>query len=97
MEDIVYYSELYYFYKELFTEKQRQYFEDYYFNNFSLGEIADYYNISRNAVYRQIKLVVNKLIEYEEKLKLKEKVDKLEECAKKVEDKEIREQILDLF
>ena len=31
---------LYDFYSELLNDKQRQYFEDYYFNNLSLGEIS---------------------------------------------------------
>ena len=33
---------LYDYYGELLTDKQRLYFEDYYFNDLSLQEIADY-------------------------------------------------------
>ena len=36
MEDYVYYNELYDLYGNLLTDKQRKYFEDYYFNNMSL-------------------------------------------------------------
>ncbi|UKI27608.1 MAG: hypothetical protein L6V91_03120 [Bacilli bacterium] len=32
---------LYDFYGELLSDKQREYFEDYYFNNLSLGEISE--------------------------------------------------------
>ena len=55
MEEFIYYNNLYDFYGNLLTEKQRQYFEDYYFNNLSLQEIAENYNISRNAVYNSLK------------------------------------------
>ena len=37
MEDIVYYNELYDLYGELLTDKQRKYFEDYYFYNLSFS------------------------------------------------------------
>lgn len=78
MEDLVYYSELYDLYQNLLTEKQKRYFEEYYFENLSLKEIADQYQISRNAVYRQIKFTKNLLDDYEDKLGLRKKKEKLE-------------------
>ncbi len=77
MEDVVYYNELYDLYGGLLTVKQREYFEDYYFNNLSFSEMADNYNVSRNAVFKQIHIVVDKLIEYEKILKLMEKREKI--------------------
>ena len=41
MEDVVYYNNLYDLYGELLTDKQREYFEDYYFNNLSFSEMAE--------------------------------------------------------
>ena len=70
MEEYVYYNNLYDCYYKLLTDKQKKYFEDYYFSNLSLGEIAENYNVSRNAVYKQIQITINKLKEYEEKLQL---------------------------
>ena len=64
---------LYDYYGELLTSKQQLYFEDYYFNNLSLQEIAENYNISRNAVYNSLKEIEKKLIHYESVLKLQEK------------------------
>ena len=64
---------LYDYYSELLTEKQKLYFEDYYFYNLSLQEIAENNKISRNAVHKSLKDIVNKLNYYEEKLKLYEK------------------------
>ena len=52
------------------TDKQRAYFEDYYFNNLTLSEMAENYDITRSAVNKQIKLTILKLEEYEEKLNL---------------------------
>lgn len=77
MDKYLYYNELYDYYKDLLTEKQRQYFEDYYFNNLSLGEIGENYGVSRNAVHNQLKIIESKLDEYEKALKLYEKRNKI--------------------
>ena len=69
--------ELYDLYYKLLTNKQREYFEDYYFNNLSFSEMAEDYDVSRNAVFKQVHIVINKLNEYESILHLKEKKDKL--------------------
>ena len=77
MDKYLYYNELYDYYKDLLTEKQRMYFEDYYFNNLSLGEIAENYGVSRNAIHNQLKIMEDKLEEYERVLKLYEKRNKI--------------------
>lgn len=80
MEEIFYYSELYDIYGDLLTSKQQLYFEDYYFNNLSLGEIAENYSISRNAIYNQLQIIIKHLKVYDEKMGLfnkKKKIDKL--------------------
>ena len=46
---------LYDFYGELLNDKQKECFEDYYFNNLSLGEISENYDISRNAIHKTLK------------------------------------------
>ncbi len=61
---------LYDYYRELFNEKQQEYFEDYYFNNLSLQEISENVNVSRNAIHKAIKSMEEKLQYYEEKLSL---------------------------
>ena len=52
---------LYDYYKDFFTEKQQSYFEDYYYSNYSLGEIAEANDVSRNAIHNQLKIVEEKL------------------------------------
>jgi len=73
MEDRIYLTMLYDIYGDLLTEKERKYFEAYYFDNLSLGEISENMDVSRNAVHKSIKLVIEKLNEFESKLHLKEK------------------------
>ena len=82
MENIIYYSLLYDYYKDLFTDIQKKYFEDYYFNNFSLSEIATNYSVSKNAIAKTITGVTNKLEYYEEKLHLNNNKDKIKELLK---------------
>ena len=56
---------LYDYYSELLNDDNKKYFEDYYFDNLSLGEIAENNNISRNAIHKHIKSTENKLLFYE--------------------------------
>lgn len=79
MEEVIYYSELYDLYHNLLTEKQKEYFECYYFDNLSFSEIAENYKVSRNAVYRQLKFTKDLLEDYEEKLLLKRKREEIEQ------------------
>ena len=55
MDEVVYLNDLFDIYGELLTEKQRDYFRDYYFDNLSYGEIALKYDVSRNAIFKQLK------------------------------------------
>ena len=71
------------YYGTLLSEDQIKYFEEYYFNNLSLAEIADNCGISRNAVHKQLKAASDKLYFYDEKLKL---IDKYNKILKEVED-----------
>jgi len=82
MEDVVYYNELYDLYGELLTDKQRKYFEDYYFDNLSFSEMAENYDVSRNAAFKQIHIVLDKLEEYERILQLREKRKKIRDLVK---------------
>ena len=48
-------GDLYAYYGDLLTKGQQSYFEDYYYNDFSLGEIALNHQVSRQAVYDNLK------------------------------------------
>ena len=45
-------------YKELLTEKQKEYFILSYFEDFTLKEVAENLNVSRNAVFDQLKKTI---------------------------------------
>jgi uncharacterized protein len=64
---------LYDFYHSLLTPKQQSYMSLYYLDDYSLGEIAEEYDISRQAVYDNIRRTEAMLEEYEEKLLLFQK------------------------
>ncbi len=58
------------FYQELLTKKQQTFLSCYFHDNYSLGEIAAEFEISRQAVYEHIKRAEHALEEYERKLQL---------------------------
>lgn len=64
------------FYEALLTDKQRSYMQLYYLDDLSLGEIAESYGISRQAVYDNIRRTEAMLEEYETKLELFHKFKK---------------------
>lgn len=57
-------------YQSLLTAKQVEYFQDYYFHDYSFAEIAENNGVSRNAVFDQVKKVLQLLEHYETNLKL---------------------------
>ena len=61
-------SVLYDFYNQLLTEKQRNIVDLYYNQDLSLGEIADEFGVSRQAVYDILKRTERLLYKYEKKL-----------------------------
>ena len=71
--DRIYLNDLYDLYNSLLSDKEKLTFEDYYQNDLSLSEIAQNYNVTRNAIHKSIKNVENKLTSYEDKLKLYKK------------------------
>lgn len=77
MEHNIYLMDLFDYYSELLTDKQRITFTDYYFNNLTLSEISENNQVSRNAVHKQVKDVEEKLLTFESKLKLYEKKNKI--------------------
>lgn len=92
----LYYIDLYDLYGELLTEKQQQYFEDYYYDNLTLSEISENYDVSRNAVHKQVKESLNKLEKLESILKIYEKNKRLKEICETLNE-EVKKQILELL
>ncbi len=84
MKDILKSSLLYDFYGELLTEHQKEIYEDFILNDFSLGEIAQERGISRQGVHDMVKRCDKILNGYEEKLHLVERFSRTEENVKKI-------------
>ena len=90
--DFLKYSGLFYYYKNLFSEKQKKYLELYFEEDYSFSEIAEKYSITRQAVFDNIKRGTKQLDDYEKKLniysrdlELKEKLEKLRDSFSKEE------------
>jgi len=92
----IYLNNLYDYYYLLLTDKQREYYEAYYFNDLSLAEIAENNDVSRNAVHGQIRSVEERLTFYEKSLGLYEKGIKIKELIKEI-DSDIKEKIEELI
>lgn len=96
MENRLYYIDLYDYYSELLTDKQRNYFEAYYFDNLTLSEMSENYNVSRSAVSKQLISVVEKLDYYENKLQLCQKGKKIKKIIENIDEK-VKEEIESLL
>ena len=62
-------ANLFEIYSSLLSEKQKEYLEDHFENALSLSEIAKNNNVSRQAIYDNIKRGIALLYDYEDKLK----------------------------
>lgn len=97
IEQIIKVSQLYDFYSELLSQKQKQYLNDYFFNDLSLTEISENYEISKQAVSNNIKRTIIELEQFEEKLNLiklsNERLFLLNEIRKLTDNEEILDYI----
>lgn len=84
------------YYAPLLTDKQQQYFKSYYFNDFSLSEIASKYNISRAAVQESIKKIITDLKYYESKLELYNKASQRLKLYNNLTDSKIKDKLIEL-
>ncbi|WP_226578696.1 putative DNA-binding protein [Halobacillus litoralis] len=73
------------FYQSLLTPKQRNYMELYYLEDYSLGEISETFDVSRQAVYDNIRRTETMLEEYEKKLHLYGKFQKRQQVINEME------------
>ena len=73
-------------YRELLTDKQKQYLSLYYEEDLSLSEIAEDLSVSKNAVFDNIKRSVMSLEKYESKLNILENHRKRLNLINKIEE-----------
>ncbi|MGV3489628.1 MAG: putative DNA-binding protein [Tuberibacillus sp.] len=77
---------LYDFYQPLLTHKQREYMDLYYADDYSLGEIAEMFGVSRQAVYDNLKRTESALEAFETKLGLYEKYNRRTKLLQELRD-----------
>ena len=82
MEEREYIIGLYEYYGKLLTLKQQMYFEDYYYDNLTMEEIAENDFVSKNAVSKQLIVIKSKLQSFEDVLKLYDNKNKIIEILK---------------
>ena len=87
MENREYLIELYEEYRKLLTNKQQSYFESYYYEDLSLNEIADLNNVTKSLVGKTIKNVEEKLLNYEQILKIHEKNELIKQLINETDEK----------
>lgn len=57
-------------YETLLTDREKEIFKYYYYEDLSLSEISENLNITRTGVFNTLKKVEEKLLKYENNLKL---------------------------
>ena len=70
LADFLKYSNLFFYYKNLFSKKQKIYLELYFEEDYSFSEIAEEYGVTRQAVFDNIKRGMKQLDDYENKLNI---------------------------
>ena len=79
MKEREYMLSLYVIYNRLLTEKEKNYFEYYFYEDYSLQEIADNNKVSKSYVGKYLNGIAIKLKRFEKALSLYEKNKKIKE------------------
>ena len=86
MEEKLTQAYLFDFYGEMLNEHQRRIYEDFVFNDLSLGDIAGEEGISRQGVADMVKRCDKKLRDYEDKLHLVDKFISIKSDVEKIKE-----------
>ena len=97
MENSVKFSLLLELYGKLLTEKQYELLDNYYNQDIGLSEIAENLGITRQAVRDNLKKGENNLIDFEEKLHLLQKRDKILKISKEIKDSDLKEKLQNIL
>lgn len=97
LQEKIRHHQLYDIYGSLLTDKQKAYFSYYYFDDYSLSEIAKIMDVSRNAVFEQIKNVVGILDYYEDKLNVLKRRKMRQYYFKQTHETMTKKQLLELI
>ncbi len=93
MSERDYLMDLYDIYKDLLTDKQREYFQNYYFEDLTLQEASDELNVSKQIISKTILQVTNKLKKYESTLHLNKIYNVLTVIRENTTDENIKKEL----
>lgn len=87
-EEYIYFNNLFDIYGKLLTKREQEIFKLFYEEDLSLGEIAINCQVSKSAIGKTVKIINQKLVNYEEKLKNLDKRKRIEKLLKNKENYE---------
>lgn len=85
---------LYEIYKKLLNDKEKNYFEYYFYEDYSLNEISELYKVSKAYASKYLNKVIKKLENYESLLGINERNNKI---RKILENNELKDKIEELL
>ena len=97
MKEREYILSLYELYKELLSDRERDYFENYYYEDYNLQEIADNYEVSKSYVGKYINEIEDKLKKYESALKLHDKFGRIRSLIDSLDDEVLKLKIEEIL
>lgn len=86
METREYLLDLFIIYGELLTQNEREYFKYYYYEDYSLNEIADNNNVSKSYVGKIINKCEKKLYDFEKKLGIYKRNNDIRKVISNIDD-----------
>ena len=63
-------DQYYFVYHLLLKEDKQNIYELYYYEDYSINEIAEIYHVSKNAIFNNLKTIENQLYQYEKQMHL---------------------------
>lgn len=81
------------YYKELLTDRQKNIYEAVAFDDLSLAEASEQFEVSRNAIHDTIKKVENILEDFEAKLELVKKASARQKLYEQIDDIELKDEL----
>ena len=88
---------LYETYNKLLTEREKNYFEYYYFEDYSMQEIADLYSVSKAYASKLLNKINDKIINYEKILKINNRNSKIINLLNNINDEDLKSKIEELL
>ena len=90
-------TNLYEIYKELLSEREKNYFEYYFYEDYSLNEIAEINKVSKAYSSKYLNKIINKLIKYENLLKINDRNNKITNLLEEIKDDKLKNKIEELL